>query len=435
MTKRTEFLNDARSFSQDRLSNPFWRGVAIFAIGLVVGWLVFGWLLFPVRYTEAFPNELRPEEVNEYLLMTAESYAATGDLRTAAKRLRFWEPEQLAVMFNQLAQSVETTNPASAAYLRLLARDLHLSTSASKPPPPPRRTGGVVWLIALVLALAILAGLIFIAQKFGLLGQREPATDSDILPQEAAPPHPSEAGLGDAEATPRSVSPPLALSSVGTVVQQETEETLSPDTAIPVEPEIEDLPSEFEMDEFPPDEMPDIPPDEIAPTIPEPEEELVDETPEVIPPIPDEVEVMDDEDAPLTPQVIHFDGDPAFNTIIAIEANDDYLGEYGLSAGQTAPSNPNLAITLEVWLFDKSDTQTTDAALVPPVVATDPALRARYVRENMNVFPLKEGQIFLLETAELRLEGRVRRVQFGATTSDGVPVIESAEIEMLGRRK
>jgi hypothetical protein len=53
----------------------------------------------------------------------------------------------------------------------------------------------------------------------------------------------------------------------------------------------------------------------------------------------------------------------------------------------------------------------------------------------MNVFPLKEGQIFLLETAELRLEGRVRRVQFGATTSDGVPVIESAEIEMLGRRK
>ncbi len=170
------------------------------------------------------------------------------------------------------------------------------------------------------------------------------------------------------------------------------------------------------------------------------------ETPETIsappppPPIPDEVESpaldeLDKEEEQQAPQVLRFDGDPTYNAIIAIEPNDDYLGEYGLSVGKTAPNNPNLALTLEVWLFDKSDTQTTEIALTPAVITADPDLKARYIPENTPVLPLREGQAISLETAELRLDGRVRRVKFGAATSDGVPVIESAEIELLGRRK
>ncbi len=425
MTKGKEFLNDARSFSQDRWANPFWRGLIIFVIGVIVGWLVFGWLLFPVKYTQVYPNELRPEEINEYLLMTAESYAATGDLRTAAKRLRYWEPEQLAAMFNQLAQSVETTNPASAAYLRLLAQDLHLSSAGNAQPAPSQRNYGVAWLAALLLALAVVVGLILIAQKFGLLDQQEPDEDSGAAPPKEPVP---ETAPG-----PRPAAP-LAITPVGEDARDEVEDIDFSDAAPFDDAEIEDVPPLFDIDEPPPEATPDIPPDDFSPTIPEPDEDLP-ASPGIAPSAPDDVTAVDDEDQPLAPQVLRFDGDPAYNTIIAIETNDDYLGEYGLSAGQTAPGNPNLAITLEVWLFDKSDTQTTDAALVPPVIVADPALRARYVREDMPVFPLEPGQIFLLETAELRLEGRVRRVQFGATTSDGVPVIEFAEIEMLGRMK
>jgi hypothetical protein len=246
------------------------------------------------------------------------------------------------------------------------------------------------------------------------------------------------------ETPPQLVTPPQALSQA---IDDEISTITAPEQEQEDEDESYDEEALFfvEDDAEPgPEEAPDYIPDEAIDTLPEPEE-MQTEAPvsasEAIPlPTPsyiDEVDVPDVEEGEpiLPPQVLRFDGDPAYNTIIAIESDDEYLGEYGMSAGQTAPNNPNMVLTLEVWLFDKSDTQTTDIALAPPVVVADPDLKARYIKENMSVLPLQEGQIILLETAELRLEGRVRRVEFGATTNDGVPIIEAAEIEMLGKRK
>jgi len=376
MANTKKHLNNAQAATKKYLSRPRWRNVAIFALGLLVGWFIFGWVLFPVQYTNVYPNELHPEVVNDYLVMTAENYAATGDLRTAAKRLHYWPEQELKPMFDGLIQSYQSTDPAVAGYLQRLANDLHLDKEAQNP-PPKSRSFNFLWLIYLVLGLAVLAILLFIAERMGWIGR--PAEEPE--PLEAAPPPETRPVRQEPKPSPLPIPP-----------GDEDEENNGPEDIEIIEE-----------------------PEEIAPP-PQPDDEL---------------------SPPLTVEkhILHFDGDPAFNTIVAIESGDDYLGEYGLSVGHTAPSNPNLVITLEVWLFDKGDTQTTDIALVPPVVATDPDLRARYTRENTNVIPLKVGQIFVLETAELRLEGRVRRVQFGATTSDGVPVIESAEIEMLGRRK
>ncbi len=446
MTKRTHSFHTIRSFSQERLSSQIFRSATIFAIGLVVGWFVFGWMLFPVAHTNIYPNELQPSAVNDYLLMTAESYGATGDLRTAAKRLRYWEPEQLAAMFNDLAQSVETSNPADAAYLQLLAKDLHLASAphASATKPPSRSFQfNFLWVLAPILALAVIAGLILLAQRMGWLGQdnlRQAEADSGW--ESEAVTTPPETFIE--ETPPQLVTPPQALSQA---IDDEISTITAPEQEQEDEDESYDEEALFfvEDDAEPgPEEAPDYIPDEAIDTLPEPEE-MQTEAPvsasEAIPlPTPsyiDEVDVPDVEEGEpiLPPQVLRFDGDPAYNTIIAIESDDEYLGEYGMSAGQTAPNNPNMVLTLEVWLFDKSDTQTTDIALAPPVVVADPDLKARYIKENMSVLPLQEGQIILLETAELRLEGRVRRVEFGATTNDGVPIIEAAEIEMLGKRK
>jgi hypothetical protein len=379
MTKTKNHINSARTLSQEYLSNPFWRSAAIFVIGLIVGWFIFGWVLFPVRYTNVWPNELHPEAVNDYLLMTAEAYAATGDLRAAGKRLRYWEPEELAPMIDDLAESLNATNPTDAAYLQKLSHDLNLSAHHQEQNQPSNRGRNFGWLLALVLGLGVLAALIYLAERFGWIGRGE-----QPQPEEASPP-PATAVQTQSEA-PQEVLIPL------------------------VEGEVEDEEEGADADG-------------------------IHQEPASVsaPPPPD-----DEEAAPLTDVATHilrFDGDPAFNTIVAIEHDDEYLGEYGLSAGQTAPANPNLVVSLDVWLFDKSDTQTTDVALVPPVVAADPDLQARYARETMPLLPLKEGQIILLQTAELRLEGRVRRVQYGAVTADGVPVIESAEIEMAGRQR
>ncbi len=466
MTKRTDFFKDSSFFSKERPINPFWRNAAIFAIGLLVGWLVFGWLLFPVKYTQVYPNELHPDALNDYLLMAAESYATTHDLRTAGKRLRYWDdPNILGPMLNDLAQSIETTNPAGAAYLHVLARDLHLPATptasvSSRPAPGPSRSFSLLWLLIPLLALAVLAGLIFLAQRFGLLSPRAvPAETLDGLP-------PTDAAPEDAafsEPAPRRPTDFDSLEAPDATVAMDEHELEDDSDWMPAaieETETFAQPEIIEADEAPPvldDVHPDLPPDETddlpeqepAPDISEADEseaEISVETPETIsappppPPILDEVESaaldeLDKEEEQQAPQVLRFDGDPAYNAIIAIEPNDDYLGEYGLSVGKTAPNNPNLALTLEVWLFDKSDTQTTEIALTPAVITADPDLKARYIPENTPVLPLREGQAISLETAELRLGGRVRRVKFGAATSDGVPVIESAEIELLGRRK
>jgi len=434
MTKRTTFFHHTNDWSRERVLSPFWRNAAIFIIGWALGWLVFGWLLFPVKYTQVYPNELRPEAVNDYLLMTAESYAATGDLRTAGKRLRYWDdPNKLGPMMNQLAQAVETANPASAAYLHILARDLHLpatpETSAPSPSSASRSLSfSFLWLIILLVALAVLAGLILLAQRFGLLGDRfQPeALEDNFAPEDA-----SFTGV-----TPESDSASATpLDPIDDMIEDDFDS----------EDVIEALPENQETDAALPFEEDDLdfPSDETPLSIPEPDIEDDDappEPPEIIPapppaPAAPENAAATDDDSPASRQVLRFDGDPAYNKIVSIEANDDYLGEYGLSASQTAPNNPNLAITLEVWLFDKSDTQTTDAVLAPSVIATDPDLQDRYARDAHAIYPLTEGQRFSLETVELYLEGRVRRIKLGAATHDGVPVIDYAEIELSGRRK
>jgi len=441
MTKRTDFIRDAKSFSQDRLTNPLWRNIAIFTIGLVVGWMVFGWLLFPVKYTHVYPNELHPDALNDYLLMAAESYGATHDLRTAGKRLRYWDdPNVLGPMLNELAQSIETTDPAGAAYLSILARDLHLPATPAPSTQSSSSSPGFNFLILLIplLALAVLVGLILIAQRFGLLNrgavQPEIADIPEQMPAPAAPPE--DASFTDA-------APAISIATIST---DEPEEAIEPMSAVEPEAaaellemdESDGLSGEMMEDEldFGPGEEPDF--SEDAPLA---DESIDPETPETHsappPPIPDEIEMMElgEEEDQQAPRVLRFDGDPAYNTIVAIEPHDDYLGEYGLSASRTAPNNANLVLTLEVWLFDKSDTQTMEITLVPPVIAADPDLKARYVGENASVIPLQEGQPISLDTAELHLDGRVRRVGFGAATSDGVPVIDYAEIELLGRRK
>ena len=433
MSKRNKYLHDVSYLSAKHLNHPFLRNAAIFVIGMVVGWFLLGWVLFPAASTDNYPNELHPEVINDYILMTAESYGATGDLRTAAKRLRYWEPEQLAAMLDELAQSVETKKPADAAYLRLLASDLHLSspTSDYKLSANSARHFNLTWVIAPFLALAVLAILILIAQKFNWPRQETSISDEEEIPAEEAK---KDVQIEQEEETVIVQPSPQPAYTI-------TEDETSPESIISVEieedaldlPEESDLESEEDLlpeetdtdfsvaDDFSEIEMLEAPDEIPGPTPP-----YVDETPSTI---------SETEAQTSPPQVLRFDGDPAFNTIIAIEEDDNYLGEYGLSAGQTAPNNHNMVLTLEVWLFDKSDTQTTDITLAPPVVVNDPDLKARYTKENISVLPLQEGQIILLETAELRLEGRVRRVKYGGTTNDGVPIIEEAEIEMLGKRK
>ena len=470
MTNQSDIFQNAGSPAQKQNAPSYLRSITIFLLGLIVGWFVFGWALFPVETPPASPSDLKSDIVEDYWLMTAESYATTHDIRTAAWRLRFWDDANvLGPKLFELARSLDDENPAGAAYLQALRQDLHLPQEKEIQQPEAAKHGGFdwMWLVIPLLALGVLAVLILIAQRFNLLTPEEPV----FAPaQPASPETPATPETPKAPETPaliddtapesplfQSVEPvrpeqnPEALAfepddealeaSLGNLMAElesaaeELEPELEPEPEIGPDDELR-LENDDELDDFLLEDAPEFLGEEAQATPPEPDAEDIvppnafespETTPVPLPPHPDG-------DYPA-PQVLYFDGSPTYNTIIAIETDDEYLGEYGLSANQTAPNNANLTLTLEVWLFDKTDTQTTELALVPPVLAHDPDLKARYLKEDGQVLALEPGAAFVLETAELKVEGVIRQVTLGMTTRDGVPIIERAEIELTGYKK
>jgi hypothetical protein len=133
---------------------------------------------------------------------------------------------------------------------------------------------------------------------------------------------------------------------------------------------------------------------------------------------------------PPMAQVLRFDGDPAYNETRSITDNQVYLGEYGMGVGQTHPHHPDRVYSLEVWLFDKGDINTVTAILLHPDIYADEELRQQAAGSHEAV-PLQPGAAIRLRTRRLRLDGRVRRVEFGPAGPEGMP-IRLAEVELFG---
>jgi hypothetical protein len=61
--------------------------VIAFLLGAIVGLVVLGWWLWPVKWINADPADLRPSAQETYLQMIADAYAATGNAEVARARL------------------------------------------------------------------------------------------------------------------------------------------------------------------------------------------------------------------------------------------------------------------------------------------------------------------------------------------------------------
>lgn len=71
---------------REQLRNPLISAIAGFVIGLIIGLPVLGWGLWPVRWINADPSQLRDDFKQEYLCLVIDSYARKGDTLTAIRR-------------------------------------------------------------------------------------------------------------------------------------------------------------------------------------------------------------------------------------------------------------------------------------------------------------------------------------------------------------
>ncbi len=118
-------------------------GLALF-FGLALG-LWIAWGLAPVEYTDAPPSLLRADFKDEYRLLIARAYLATGDLARAQQRLAALEdpspPQALALQAQAMLAAGAPRVDAEA--LALLAQDLRGGLVADLPAPSrqPLATG------------------------------------------------------------------------------------------------------------------------------------------------------------------------------------------------------------------------------------------------------------------------------------------------------
>ncbi len=79
------------------------------ALGIVLGLLI-GWRLWPVRYTNTAPHQLRWDYRNDYVLMIAAAYQVEGNVGAAQDRLALVNAESPAQPVVELAEQLIATD-------------------------------------------------------------------------------------------------------------------------------------------------------------------------------------------------------------------------------------------------------------------------------------------------------------------------------------
>ena len=116
-------------FVQQRKTYVALGGGAV--LGLLLGLLV-GWGMWPVRWINSTPGDLRSDFQEDYVLWVGDIYAATGDLEWVRSTLgvEYWKEDQLAQTLEQLALD---RGGETATQLRALKEALEVAPAAPVP--------------------------------------------------------------------------------------------------------------------------------------------------------------------------------------------------------------------------------------------------------------------------------------------------------------
>lgn len=105
-----------------------------FIVGLLVGWLLIGWLLWPVKWVDADPVDLRDSHRRDYVAMVADSYSVNRDITLARQRLSTLPLEEQSVLLGNLhADYTRQGRGAEAQRIKDLANNLNIQPAQKTP--------------------------------------------------------------------------------------------------------------------------------------------------------------------------------------------------------------------------------------------------------------------------------------------------------------
>jgi hypothetical protein len=140
---------------REQVNRPLWVGIISFIVGLFIGLVVLGWWLWPVQWTDAGPNDLRPDAQETYLRMAIDSYTLNQDAAVAQQRIAEVGENSTEILAN-IAADPQTQNTDSIQAF-LLFTDTE-PTEEVTPPPEEAPSFARRWLPWLCLITLLLAG-------------------------------------------------------------------------------------------------------------------------------------------------------------------------------------------------------------------------------------------------------------------------------------
>ena len=393
----------------------FWPLIT-FVVGLLIGWLVIGWGLWPVTWTNALVQDLRPDLRNQYIAMVADSYAQTGNLDQARGRLSGWSDEELAQVIADAQEVLVARDIAAARNVQSLAAAVGAtaggaSSGPSQAQPAPSAASGApnvvsrlrsvcTALIFIVLAIAALLLLIFLFRRWrsAQVGESAGRDDSSF---DVVEPHVAAAAAAEQEkarwARPETSTHDDWRPSPGSV---DTSPQSWRDEAV-----------DAESESFAPEQRSETP---LRPVGPAPSATGWTEPAEPpratpTPPAASSVPTLQK----LTENTAVYQmGEPDYDEAFDInDPADGYMGQCGLQLIEPFGRERDQAVALQVWLWDSSDPDTQALVLMSEGAYRDTSLRSEHEGEH-GALAVKPGTEFELHSHDLLLRGRVEKVSY-----------------------
>jgi len=161
-----------------------WRSLSVsFGVGILLGWLVLGWLIFPVKWVNTDPWDLRSQCQERYLSLVAEDYWRTADLRRVMTDLEGWDEKALARRLASM--EARESNPETRQHIAALAEALKLPQAAQ--PFWASLFGQKAVLFSMILsALPMMVAVVLAFSSFVKRAPAEEETLEELAEEEAA---------------------------------------------------------------------------------------------------------------------------------------------------------------------------------------------------------------------------------------------------------
>ena len=169
---------------RNQFNRPLLVGIAGLIIGILIGLIVLGWWLWPVKWTNASPEQLQKDYQADYLRMTIDSYIKNQDAQTAKARWDYLGTKAADVLASVKNEPLKLKTEEISAFEKAA-----LAKPAAETPAEEEK-GGFPWIILVLLCVVtlLIAGaiIVFVLFRGGKSsGIRTPAQQAEDAKREA----------------------------------------------------------------------------------------------------------------------------------------------------------------------------------------------------------------------------------------------------------